>query len=182
MALGVVCILSATGAAQVMNTGTTLAAGGFSITAAPLVLVNGSRRDLGVYLIGGVGLPRGIDLAVNARFAENRDSYLGGDLEWSLIRGTPSLSLITGAHVYGHVGLDAGINLTFPIRQVAALYTGADLDIEFRSNDAAAPVWIFFGGEVSLRRSISLLLELNLLIHEAAGASHVFGLGLGIFL
>jgi hypothetical protein len=167
---------------QVMNTGGTLSAGRFSITAAPVLFVRGGDPDLGVYLIGGAGLPRGIDLAINARFVQNDNrALIGGDFEWNVLSGLPTLSFTTGAHVYRDVGLDLALNLTFPIRSAASLYTGADLDIDFTRNGVRAPVWIVFGGEVAVRRSLGALLELDLLVHETGSYSHVFGAGMVVY-
>ena len=163
--------------AQVCNTGQLLRPGHFSLGVAPCIFVTGGGNDFAAYLTAGVGLLRFVDLSVNARLGERR-TYFGADFEWALLKGFPSLSLTTGAHVYRQVGIDATINLTFPFRGVVSLYTGIDMDVEIR-DDIALPAWFFIGPEIRIRRGLALLIELNVGITDVA--PHIFVVGLGIY-
>jgi hypothetical protein len=162
---------------QVYNTGQTLRAGSFSVTAAPIAFIDGGRPDPGLYTMLGIGLPARLDLSINARLARGR-SLFGVDMEWGILTGLPSLSLTTGFHGFRYAGIDAALNLTFPIRRVAAIYMGVDSDIDFRGDDVDIPVYAFGGVEVSLRRHVKVLMEIDVGVTE--GAPHIIGLGFAL--
>ena len=84
--------------AQVYNTAQKLREGTFRLCIAPILLVDGGVSP-GIYALGGASITHEIDLYGNVRLANNGRSFLGIDLQWALARGTPALSLTTGAHV-----------------------------------------------------------------------------------
>jgi hypothetical protein len=163
--------------AQVFNTGQTLSRGSFSVGFNPVILVDGGT-DIGIYLQGGLGLTRGIDLSINGLVAENR-SFVGGDIEWGLVSGMPSLSLTTGAAAEsGHLTLKTNANLTFPLPSVD-LYMGPKLDIRIYDNDVALPFWLFFGAEVRVKSTMAIPFEVD--IGLTSDATPLIGSGIIIY-
>jgi hypothetical protein len=158
---------------QIFNTASTLKPGKVSFGLNPLVF----EKDFGLFLHGGIGIKSGVDLALHYGFLEY-DDYFGADLEWRLIQGKPSLSLITGAHKRYDTGLDLGINLSFPITAGTQLYTGLDMDYNFgrdnRSNYTQA--WLPIGVEIALKRSTSFMFEAEIPIND--NAYTIFGGGI----
>lgn len=162
---------------QVFNTGGTLSRGSFSVGFNPVILVEGDTH-IGIYLQGGIGLTRGIDLSINGLVAENR-SFVGGDIEWGLVSGMPSLSLTTGAAAEGgHLTLKTNANLTFPLPSVD-LYMGPKLDIRIYDNDVTLPFWLFFGAEVRVKSTMAIPFEVD--IGLADGATPLIGSGIIIY-
>jgi hypothetical protein len=165
--------------AQVFRTADPIRNGEFHLGVAPLLLVNGGTHA-GLFLYGGLGVTNDIGLYLNTRLANNNLSYFGLDLDWSLIRGAPSLSLITGVHVSHPIALEGTLNITFPIRHVLDLYMGVDMDVEITHGDTYVPVWFFMGPQIPIQRNVVLLLEVGLGITDPA--PNIIGVGLGFFL
>jgi hypothetical protein len=161
--------------AQVFNTAGVLRPGQFSLGIAPLLFVE-QDNDLGLYLTGGVGIVRGMDLALKIRL--NGETYIGGDVEWLLLNDMPRISLSGGMHSNHGVGLDATFNITFPMRS-ASIYSGLDLDINFFHNDTHIPLWVPIGLEVTARRSLGILMEIDIGVNDPA--YNMFGIGLAIY-
>lgn len=166
---------------QVFNTASTLSAGKVSVGINPLVY----NRDFGLFLHGGIGLKSGIDLGIHYGFMEY-DDYFGADIEWQLVSGKPSLSLITGAHKFYDGGLDLGLNLSFPITSGVQLYTGLDMDVNFGEdyrgdNHTYTPVWLPIGVEIPLRSNISFMFEAEIPLNNEPLAEEIFGGGLSIY-
>lgn len=159
--------------AQVMNSGQLLRTGRFGLTIAPCFY--SPHRDITLDLNAGYGLTRSVDL--NFNFNIGHRTYFGADVEWGLLRGSPALSLTTGAHIYYDVGLDVTLNLGIPIGP-AIIYTGIDADIEFAGDETYIPAWFFIGPEIPFRRNLSLIMELDIGINHAP---HIFAIGLGIY-
>lgn len=164
--------------AQVLNTGSILKTGSFSLTVAPVLYVD-RGNDLGLFLSGGYGVARGVDIALKLNLENGGRNYFGGDVEFAILRGMPSISLAIGAHAYRQVGLDGTFNITFPVNRTVALYSGLDLDAEFHDHGQDFPLWVPVGLEVMLRRSLSLIMEIDIAATEPA--TNIFALGLGIF-
>jgi hypothetical protein len=141
---------------QVFNTASTLKPLKFSLGLEPCVLEN----NFGLFLHGGVGIKSGIDFAMKYGILEGSD-YFGADLEWRLLGGgKPNVSLVTGGHtLWGVFGLDLGLNLSFPITKGVGLYTGLDTDVNFPPDDVDLDAWIPVGVEISMRNSMSFILE-----------------------
>jgi hypothetical protein len=91
----------------------------------------------------------------------------------------PSISLALGAHAYRQVGLDGTLNITFPIHRTIALFSGLDFDAEFYDHGQYFPLWVPVGLEVMLRRSLSLIMEIDIAATEPA--TNIFALGMCIF-
>lgn len=159
---------------QVFNTATTLKPGKVSLGLNPVVF----NDDFGLFLHGGIGIVNGVDLAVHYGFL-NYNDYFGADLEWRLLSGKPSLSLITGAHKIYDSGLDLGLNLSFPIASKFQLYTGLDSDINFGSGHNYSQVWLPIGVEIPLKSKMSFMFEAELPINEDAYS--IFGGGLAFY-
>lgn len=161
---------------QVFNTASTLSSGKFSFGINPLVYY----RDFGMFLHGGIGIKSGIDFGIHYGFLEN-DDYFGADIEWRLLGGKPSISLITGAHKFYDGGIDLGLNISFPITSGVQLYTGIDSDINFGENDTYTPVWLPIGVEIPLRSNISFMFEAEIPLNNEPLCENIFGGGLAIY-
>jgi hypothetical protein len=164
--------------AQVFRTADPVRNGEFQLGVAPLLIVNGGTHA-GLFLYGGLGVTHDIGLYLNTRLANNM-SYFGLDLDWSLVRGAPSLSLITGVHVSHPLALEGALNLTFPIGHVCDLYMGVDMDVEITHGDTFIPVWFFFGPQIPIQRNVAFILEVGLGITDPA--PNIIGAGLVFFL
>jgi hypothetical protein len=160
--------------AQVLNTATTLGPGKFSLGIAPVIFVE-HDNDLGLYVNAGLGVAPSVDLGFKLRFDGNR-SYVGGDVEFIVLGGRPSISLATGVHAHHEAGIDGTFNLTFPLGRVAALYGGLDADMDFYRDDIVFPCWGVFGFQVSIRRSLAVLMEVDIGLNEPAYSMLDFGL------
>ena len=175
--------------AQVFNTSQTLKSGKWSLGLNPALHDHGDN-EFGLFIHGGYGISRGMDLGLKLGFGYN-ETYFGADLEW-VIRGiSPYISISAGGHSYGDVGLDATMNFTFPINKQVHLYTGFDFDLIFidrddnpntpddeGGNDTVFPVWLFVGTEVGIRHNMTLLLEVELEINDAYS---IFGGGINFY-
>ena len=162
---------------QVFNTATILKPGKFSLGIEPVVYDN----NFGLFLHGGVGLARGVDLGIKYGFLNGGD-YFGADLEWRLMAGKPNISLTTGAHtIYGTMGLDLGLNLSFPITSTAALYTGFDSDINFYKDPIGSQFlpWIPVGVQLYLKPKMAFMLEAEIPLRN--NANTIFGGGLNFY-
>jgi hypothetical protein len=167
----VLICLATTLNAQVFGTAGTLSPGKFALGINPVFYGD----NLGLYLRGGVGITHGIDMELKYGFFEN-EGYFGADLEWKLLSGKPSLSLVTGAHHWGEMGLDLGLNLSFPINRNVNIFTGIDSDIYFDPNKGF--VWLPIGVEIYLRRNMSLIFEGDIPLNHHDG---IFGGGLAFY-
>jgi hypothetical protein len=163
--------------AQVLNTGTTLDPGSFSLSIAPVIFVEGHKK-VGLFLGGGIGIARNADLGLKLRLFNDQRTYFGGDVEFALLSGMPSISLSVGAHAYHEVGLDGTLNITFPVHGSVSLYSGLDFDAEFYDGEQDFLLWVPVGIEVMTRRSLSMIMEIDI---DAIDAWSMFALGLNIF-
>ena len=158
---------------QVFNTATIMKPGKFSLGIEPTIV----EKDLGLFLHGGIGLASGVDLGIKYGFLKYID-YFGADLEWRLISSKPSVSLTTGVHTMGDMGLDLGLNLSFSITSAASLYTGFDSDINFYKEHGGTQFlpWIPIGVQLYLKPKMAFLLEAEIPLNN--NASTIFGGGL----
>jgi hypothetical protein len=159
---------------QVFNTATTLKPGKISLGLNPVVY----NEDFGLFLHGGIGIVPGVDLALHYGFLDY-DDYFGADIEWRLLSGKPSLSLITGAHKHYDAGLDLGLNLSFPIASKFQLYTGIDTDINFGHGDSYSHVWLPIGVEIPLKTKMSFMFEAEIPLNNYAFS--IFGGGISFY-
>ncbi|HEX3020405.1 MAG TPA: hypothetical protein VHP36_08875 [Chitinispirillaceae bacterium] len=175
----IVCLIMGYNAtfAQVYNSASTLRPGRFSLGIAPIFFVN-NGNDVGLFMHGGIGLARRMDLSLKFRL-NNNDTYFGGDLEFAILKGMPTVSLAAGMHSYHDLGIDATFNLTFPIRKIASLYGCLDMDVEFNDKKTYFPVWGVIGFEVIARRHLGILMEIDIGITDPA--ENMFGIGLCVY-
>lgn len=175
----IICLLLGyeTATAQVHNSAGTLRPGRFSLGVAPIFFVDGGS-DVGLFLHGGIGITRSMDLSLKFRL-NNHDTYFGGDLEFALLKGMPSVSLAAGMHAYNDLGIDMTFNLSFPIRKIASLYGCLDMDVEFNKHDTYFPLWGVIGFEVMARRHLGILMEIDIGITR--WAYNMFGIGLCVY-
>jgi len=173
--IGFVCLPLLT-FSQVFNTATILKPGNFSLGIEPAVV----NKDLGLFLHGGVGLTRGVDLGIKYGFLKYND-YFGADLEWRLMSGKPSISLTTGGHITDDFGLDAGLNISFPIGSTASLYSGLDTDIDFHKEPRGTQFlpWIPVGVQIYLKPKMAFMLEAEIPLNDYAYT--IFGGGLSFY-
>ncbi len=158
--------------AQVFNTGQTLKKRAISFGIEPVFYTQ--PNDFSLFLHGGFGLKKGIDLAIKAGFGDA--TYFGADIEFALGR---RVSFAAGAHQYHDFGLDATLNFAIPIRRDVRLFTGLDSDIVFADDKTLFPLWIPFGVEVDLSGKMSFILEVEIGLNDPA--YHILGGGLSFY-
>jgi hypothetical protein len=166
--------------AQVYNTAQKLREGTFRLCLAPLLVVDNGDVSPGMYALGGFGVTKAMDLYFTTRLASDNRSNFGFDLQWVLARGTPALSLTTGAHVSPGIGIDGTLDIAFPVGNSVVLYGGGDMDIDFHDGETTVPVWLFFGPRVQIRRNVTLFMEVDLGLTDSAPS--MLGLGLSFYL
>lgn len=180
--LSLFIVLTLSLGAQVFNTSSTLKRKQFSAGFEPGFYIGGDA-DFNLFLHGGAGLTKGVDLALKIGVLNGNNTYIGGDVEFALGR---RFSLSAGAHSYGVFGLDGTALFTFPIKSVAHLYTGFDVDINFYNNnnnnngdDIHAPLWIPIGIEIPMNSNMAFLFESEICLTDYG--SHYLGGGLNFF-
>lgn len=166
--------ISFTSYSQFYNTGETLKRGSFSLGVDAAYY----DSDLALFLQGGAGLMSGVDFGIRFGIVPG-DDYFGADLEWKLMGGKPDISLLTGGHVRGDIGLDAGLIISFPIKKSFDIYTGLDSDIIFGEDDASLLLWVPVGIELKMKSSIGLQMEGD--IPATDGAFPIFGGGFAFY-
>lgn len=162
-------VFSAGICAQRFNTASTLKHRSISLGINPVLW----NQEPGVFVHGGYGLTSGLDLGVRYGVLEGSD-YFGADLEYLLLSGQPNVSVYGGGHTWWDMGIDIGGSVSIPLGQVAELFSGLDLDINF-GNDTRLLGWIPIGVEVYLQRKLSFLLEADVPFTE--DAFNIFGGG-----
>ncbi len=161
---------------QVCNTASTLRPAKFSLGVAPIIYVRGG--DLGLLVDGGVGITRNIDLSFKL-VINNGPTYFGGDFEFLLLSGMPMISLATGMHSAGNIGVDGTLNITFPIQRIVSLYGGLDANIEFYNQETLFPLWFFLGIQVMARKTLGIFMEIDGGISSPAPS--ILDLGINIY-
>jgi hypothetical protein len=179
-AIAFVMLLFVISDAQVFNTAQKLKQGTFRLCIAPLLLVDNGNPDLGMYVLGGVGVTRVMDLYVSSRLASQNRSNFGVGLQWALIKGTPALSLTTGGHIGPNIGIDGTFDIAFPVGSSVVLYSGLDMDLDFNHSETTTSAWIFIGPRVQIRKNTTLFLEVDVGIPQETPS--IFGLGLSFYL
>jgi len=170
--------------AQVFNTSQTLKTGKGSLGINGAMLNGTGDDEFGIYLNGGYGISRGIDLGgkIGIGFEE---TYFGIDLEYILRGISPYISVSGGAHMWGDPGLDGTLNLTFPLNRQLHLYSGLDMDINFvevgDEKETFTPFWWFIGTEVAFKKNLTLLFEMDIDLNDDAAYS-IFNFGLNFYL
>jgi len=144
--------------AQVFGTGQTMRRGSTSIGINPALYMTEGNDELYLYIHLGHGLRRGLDLGAKVNIIGDV-TYFGADLEWQLARRSPFVSISAGAHKFVDFGLDATLNVTFPLKRRMNLYFGGDMDIDFVEPESITPLWAFVGLDISMGRKVALLLE-----------------------
>jgi hypothetical protein len=160
--------------AQIFNTSSTLKRGKFSAGFEPGIYA-GNGSDFTLFLHGGIGITSGTDLGIKIGVLNN-DTYVGGDVEFSLGR---IFSLSAGAHSWGNFGLDATGLFTFPIKGGVGLFTGLDMDIVFEEDNTEIPLWIPIGVDIKMRSNMSFIFEAEINITDYG--QHFLGGGLNFY-
>lgn len=160
---------------QVFNTGQTLKPGKFSIGVEPGVMVNGNSEFI-MFLHGGVGIKKGIDLSVKGGVLGPMD-YFGADVEFALPR---RMSFAVGAHQFGDFGLDGTFNITFPIRNDTRIFTGIDSDMNFNQDKTRILLWLPLGVEIGIRKNLNFIFEAEIGLNDPA--YHFIGGGLNFYI
>ncbi|MCF8380923.1 MAG: hypothetical protein K9H49_15220 [Bacteroidales bacterium] len=162
----IIILSCSAGYSQQFTSADILATGHFSVGVNPVLLDKASVQS-GMYLHGGMGLNKTMDLSLKLGFLEG-SNYYGGDIEWLVRdRGKLSLSMYAGAHVKYFFGLDAGFTAVMPLSKKLHFYTGIDTDLIFGS-DINHNTWLPVGLSGSLRDNLSLILELDVPMSEWA--------------
>jgi hypothetical protein len=158
---------------QVFNTASTLGRNDFSLGLEPTVHVDGPGDGFMMFFHAGYGIKSGIDVAL--KLGAGNTTYFGADLEWGLGK---IFSITTGAHNFGDFGLDASLNLTFPLRGDVDIFTGLDMDIVF-ADDVLVPLFLPIGVEIGMGRNISFILEAEVGLTDPS--YHVIGGGVAFY-
>ena len=159
--------------AQVFNTSHSIQRASFALSASPTVFMDDGVNEIAMFVYGGYGIGRGIDLHVRAGFFET-SNYIGANLEWTVRRTSPFVSLSAGAHYVDDPAVDGTLNLTFPTRRGIEFYLGLDADL-ILDDDPDLPAWVFFGGAYNLINQIDIIAEFNYGIFEIA--PHILATG-----
>jgi len=162
--------------AQVCNSASTLKPGRFSLGIAPILYV-GHSNDMGLFINGGVGLTKSVDLSL--KMVLDDQNYFGGDFEFVVLSGMPTISLAAGVHKASALGLDGTFNITFPIRNVLSIYGGLDADVNFHDDHTRFPMWGFVGFQAMVRSSLALFMEIDIGVND--GAPDMLALGMNVF-
>ena len=166
-----ICSLSE---AQVFNNGQTLQPKSFSLGLNPVVF-NG---DPGMFLYGGYGVSEGFDVEVKYGMLEGYD-YFGANMEWALSEKYPFLSVGTGFHTLKYFGLDLTLNTAFEIQGGHSIFTGLDMDFNFKTGNTDTHIWFPVGVEVFLQPKLTFILETNAALSD--NTPNTFGGGLVFF-
>ena len=165
-------VMSGMSFGQVFHSGEILKKGAFELGVNPAIHIHGLEDGFNLFLHGGYGLKSGIDLGITFGFTDA--AYLGANVEWALMK---HLSLTTGFHYFGGLGLDGTLILTIPLRSDAKLYTGLDIDIYVESSNL--PLWLPFGVEIFFKSNVAFILETEIGITDPA--YHVIGGGVNFY-
>jgi hypothetical protein len=103
-------------------------------------------------------------------------TYIGGDIEFVVLHGAPTISLAAGVHGDNSAGIDGTFNITFPLRGIVALYGGLDADVDFHRGGTSVPLWGYFGLQVMVRRHFGIFMEADVGITDPAPNMLDFGL------
>lgn len=144
--------------AQVFGTGQTMRRGATSIGINPAFYLTEGDDELYLYIHVGHGIRKGLDLGAKVSVIGD-ETYFGADLEWRLTGRSPYVSISAGGHKFTDFGVDATLNVTFPLKRKIHLYFGGDMDIEFTEPESITPLWAFVGLDISLGRKIAWLIE-----------------------
>lgn len=170
---------------QLFSTGQTMKRKKFSLGVEPSILINGDT-DFMLFMHGGYGLKKGIDLGLKFGFLGN-DEYIGGDVEFMLGR---YFSFAGGAHHFGAFGVDACLLGTYPIRSDVRISSGFDLDVNFvdkydnngdeDGKEAQFLGWIPISLEIGLRKNMAFIFEAE--INVTDHGYHFIGGGLNFYI
>jgi len=155
---------------QSFNTAQLLNPGRYSFGINPVLY----EKEPGIFIHGGYGINKKIDLAVRYGFLAGAD-YIGADVEWYIAKaGRIDISLVTGGHIRKDLGLDAGGVASFPVTHYATIFTGVDVDVVFQKQ-VEHYTWVPLGVEVVFKHNAAFILEVDVPMSEWAW--NIFGGG-----
>ena len=167
----IITMLSVVLHAQIFNTGKTLKKGSFLLGLNPVY-----TDGLNMFVHGGYGINQGVDFGLKVGVGEN-NTYVGADFEWSIGN---NIAFVTGGHFQGNdLGIDGAIIASFNVHKDADFFVGADSDLIFSDDNIDLAIWIPVGIELMFRSNMSIILEGDIAVTDAA--YHIFGGGLGIY-
>jgi len=143
--------------AQIFGTAQTLSQGKGNFGILPTITISDGNNDLILYLQGGYGLAKGVDLGI--RLGLEDKTYIGADVEFSLAK---NFSFTGGFHSYYDFGIDLAGIYTFKLNSSTKLSTGLDADLIFNDYANITPVWIPLNIEVSLKKNMVFMLEADI--------------------
>lgn len=148
-------IICANSHAQVFGTAQTLAKNTGNIGIMPTIFDYDGDNDFMMFLQGGYGLTKGIDLGVKIGILGD-ENYFGADVEF---HSKKNFSIAGGIHSYVDFGLDLTGLYTFNLNNKARLTTGLDMDIVFSDPNTLVPLWIPLNLEVDIKKDLVFMLE-----------------------
>lgn len=170
--------------AQVFNTGLTLRGGEISIGINP-AYYNTASGNLGLYLHGGYGISKKLDIAFKYGLFDGAN-YIGGDLEYNVLKkGNIHFSVSSGLHGWKGISIGADFtgNITFQVNKME-FYSGLDLDVDFIKTSADrvpnTKIWLPIGFNTNIMDKLELILEADIAINN--NATSIFGGGLVVYL
>lgn len=145
--------------AQVFKTAVTLPKSDFAISGAPTVFMDDGTNEIALFVYGQYGLGANTNVRVRAGFFED-SNYIGGNFEWVISRGSPTVSFSLGGHYKDDPAGDLTLNLSVPLNPNLDLYGGFDTDL-IVDDDPDLPMWIFLGTSYHLIDNVDILFEFN---------------------
>lgn len=153
-----ILLFSQAGVAQVFSTAQTLSPKQMNLGILPTIADASGTNDFILFVQGGYGLRKGIDLGVKLGVLAD-ETYFGADVEFMAMK---NLSIAGGFHSFGDFGLDLSGIYTFPLTTGARLTSGLDLDMVFAENETLLPLWIPLNLEVDIRNDLVFIFEADI--------------------
>jgi hypothetical protein len=167
-------ILISTAQSQVMNDAQVLLGGrtGVHISA----IRSQGVEDPAVGL--SVGIIRGLDLELAAG-RSSRSTFVSINAEFAL-RYKPNISLSIGGHTASNSsGVDATLNISFPVAKLFSIYTGVDGEMNSVNGSSVVPVWYFAGLNAFVTRGLEIFIESDLAVSSVS--SNIFSGGMRVY-
>lgn len=156
-----------------MKTSHLIPKGKFAINASPVAYMDEGANELAFFVRGLYGLGKNTNFRVTAGFFET-DNYIGGNLEWPIVKKKTQVSLSLGGHYVNDPAVDLTLNLSTPLSRYVTLYTGVDTDL-IMDDDPDLPIWGFLGLSYKVINQVDVMVEFNVGTVEIA--PHVLASG-----
>ncbi len=143
--------------AQVFGTAEVLSKNKGNFGILPTIYEYNGNSDMILFLQGGYGLSKGIDLGLKLGVL-SEETYFGMDVEFAIRK---NLSLSGGCHINDVLGLDFTGLYTFNLNNYAKLTSGLDIDI-MTENDHTIAMWLPLNLEVDIKKNLVFIFEADI--------------------